>query len=93
MDTTAGKDEAAALEDEADLVKSKAYVTLYTTREKKSDSNYIVEQHVKAKYRQASRFMAQLVGYPASDVTWKPMKAFVHADRKLNELFVQVSFA
>ena len=85
MDSTEGTDEAAAPEDEADLVQNKAGIPLYNTREMKSQGNYIMEQLLKAAYRQGWRFLTQWAGYPVSDATWEPVKAFVHANEKLNK--------
>ena len=73
----------------ADLVQNEADIPLYNTPEMKSQSNYIVERLLKAEYRQGWRFLTQWAGYPVSDVIWGPVKAFVPADKKLNELFVE----
>ena len=93
MDTSEGTDEAASLEDEADLVQNEADIPLHNTREMKSQGNYIVERLFKAEYRQGWRSLAQWAGYPVSDTTWEPVKAFVHADGKLNEVFVEFCLA
>ena len=59
----------------------------------KSQGNYLMEQHLKAEYRQGWRFLTQWAGYPVTDATWEPMKAFVHADGTLKELFVELCLA
>ena len=100
METGKGTDEAAALEDEAFFVclcvfffvQNKADIPLYNTHELKSHGNYIDERIPTAQYHQGWSFLTQWVGYLVSDPTWEPMKAFFHADTKLNQLFVEFSF-
>ena len=71
--------EAAALEDEADLVQHEGDIPLYNTHEMKSQGQCIVERLLKAEYRQGWRFVTQWAGYPVFDATWEPVKAFVRA--------------
>ena len=93
MDTSKGTDEAAALEDEADLEQNEADIPLYNTREMKSQGNYIVVWLLKAEYRQGWSLLTQWAGDPVSDATWEPVKALGHADGRLNELFVEFCLA
>ena len=81
--------EAAALEDKEDLVHTEDSIPYFNVKEMKKQGNYLVEKLLKADYRQGWRFLTLWKGYPVSDATWEPVKAFVHEDGKLNELFVE----
>ena len=74
-------------------MQNEADVPLYNTREMKSHGNDIVQQLLKAENRQCWRFLTQWAGYPVSDTTSQPVKAFVHADGKLNKLLIQFCLA
>ena len=89
IDTTAKTDEAAALEDAADLAQNGANILLYNTREMKSQGNYIVERFLKAEYRQGWRYLTRWAWYSICNATWVPMTAFFHAHIKLNELYIE----
>ena len=93
MYTNEEADEAAGLENEADLVQNESHIPLYNMREMKSQGNYTVERLLKLEYPQGWSLLTQWAGYPVSDATWEPVKAFVHADGKLNELFVEFCLA
>ena len=74
-------------------MQSKADVLLYNTREMKSQGNYIAERLLTSEYCQGWRFQTRWAGYRVSDDTYEPVKVFVHADGKLNELFVEFCLA
>ena len=86
-------DERAALADEQDIVGNEQDIPFYNQTEKEGPGAYQVEQILRGQCRQGWRFLTKSEGYGTSESTWKPVRAFVHDDGKLNHVFVDYCLA
>ena len=78
------EDEEAILEDEHEA----PTVDEEPSREEaEAQGFYNVESILKHKYKKGWFFLTKWEGWPLSDATWEPIKAFVHTDGSLNTQF------